>query len=114
VVVTDVLPAGTTFIGAVPTQGTCSGTTTITCALGNLANGSTAHIALFVNTPPTPGTVSNTATVTATEPDPIPANNTSTATTQTIDPAAIPALSEWALFALATMLALFAGTRMRC
>ena len=39
VTVTDTLPATVTFISATPSQGTCSGTTTITCGLGVLPNG---------------------------------------------------------------------------
>ena len=34
VVATNVLPAGVTLISATPSQGTCSGTTTVTCNLG--------------------------------------------------------------------------------
>jgi uncharacterized repeat protein (TIGR01451 family) len=114
VVVTDVLPPGMSQIApAVPDQGTCSGTTTITCALGSIANGFSAHIAVFVAMPLTPGMVSNTATVAAAEVDPDPSNNSSTSTTQTFDPGTIPALSEWGLLALAAMLALFAVARMR-
>ena len=39
VTVTDTLPAEVTFVSATATQGTCSGTTTVSCALGTLANG---------------------------------------------------------------------------
>src|SRR5205814_9282289 len=37
VVVSDNLPVGINFTSATPTQGTCSGTTTVTCTLGSLA-----------------------------------------------------------------------------
>jgi hypothetical protein len=76
-----------------------------------LANGGSATISLVLTTPSTPGTVSNTATVTATQTDPNPANNSSTSTINTINPSAIPAASEWALLALAGMLALLGSMR---
>src|SRR5205085_10148517 len=38
VTVTDTLPAGMTFFSATPTQGSCSGTTTVTCSMGTLAS----------------------------------------------------------------------------
>jgi uncharacterized repeat protein (TIGR01451 family) len=48
VVVTDNLPAGITFSSATPTQGSCTGTATVTCNLGALANGSFAIINILV------------------------------------------------------------------
>jgi uncharacterized repeat protein (TIGR01451 family) len=113
VTVTDVLPPGTTFVSATPSQGSCSGTTTVTCTLGALANGGSATISLVLTTPSTPGVVSNTATVAAAETDPNPANNSSTSTISTISPSLIPAVSGWALIALAGMLALLALVRAR-
>jgi uncharacterized repeat protein (TIGR01451 family) len=113
VVVTDMLPAGMTFVSATPSQGSCSGTTTVSCAVGELSNGGTATITLVLKTASTPTTVSNTATVTAAEVDLHPANNSSTATITTIDPASIPAISLWTAIALAGVLALFGALRMR-
>jgi len=81
VTVTDPLPASVTFVSAKPTQGTCTGTTTITCALGNLANGGTATITLSV-TPNAIATAVNTTTIAANETDPNTANNSSTSTVQ--------------------------------
>jgi uncharacterized repeat protein (TIGR01451 family) len=106
VVVSDVLPAGTTFTSATPTQGSCSGTTTVTCTLGTLAGGGSATISLVVTLPAAAGPVSNTATVTATEADPNPANNTSTATINAIPAANIPTLSPFVLLLLAMALAM--------
>jgi conserved repeat domain/conserved repeat domain len=113
VTVTDVLPAGTTFVSATPSQGSCSGTSTVTCTVGTLVNGGSATISLVLTTPSTPGTVSNTATVTAVELDLNPANNSSTSTISTVNPSSIPAASEWALIALAGMLALLGAVRAR-
>jgi uncharacterized repeat protein (TIGR01451 family) len=113
VVVSDTLPAGASFVSATPSQGSCSGTTTVSCALGGLATGGTATITLVLKTASTPGTVSNTATVTASEVDLNPANNSSTSTINTIDPALLPAASIWVLAALAGVLALLGAARMR-
>jgi large repetitive protein len=80
VTVTDTLPAATTYVSATPSQGSCSGTTTVTCSLGTLNNGANATITI-VATANSSGTISNTATVTANEKDTAPANNSSTAST---------------------------------
>jgi uncharacterized repeat protein (TIGR01451 family) len=85
VTVTDPLPAGTTFVSATPSQGSCTGTTTVTCGLGTLTDGASATITLVVHVDPgTPGgtVITNTATVTSPQPevtaataDPADANN---------------------------------------
>lgn len=103
VVVTDVLPAGTTFVSATPSQGSCSGTTTVTCNLGVLLSGNSATIALVVTLPPTFGPVTNTATVTSDNADSNPSNNTATSVISTS--AEVPALSPLALAFLAIVLA---------
>ena len=113
VAVTDVLPAGTAFVSATPSQGSCSGTTTVTCAVGALANGGSATISLVVTTALTPGVVSNTATVTAAEVDSNPANNSSSATINTINPSLIPVASWWVLMALSGVLALLGAMKIR-
>ncbi|HEX6098596.1 MAG TPA: SBBP repeat-containing protein [Thermoanaerobaculia bacterium] len=107
VTVTDILPAGVTLISATPTQGTCSGTTTVTCSLGTLNNGASASIALVVR-PSAPGPLSNTATVDSPAADPAAGNNASTAVV-TVAPApavpAVPALDGRTLLLLAGFLA---------
>jgi uncharacterized repeat protein (TIGR01451 family) len=101
VVVTDVLPAGVTFVSATPTQGSCSGTTTITCNLGALANGGSASIVLQV-TPAASGPLSNTASVSAApQPDPNNANDQSTSNVTVLPASSIPALGGWAKMLLA-------------
>src|SRR6185295_19292908 len=75
--ITDVLQSGPLFVSATPTQGTCSGTTTITCNFGNLAKGSSATASIVV-TPQATGQISNTASATASETDPDTANNSAT------------------------------------
>ncbi len=80
VTVTDTLPAGVTLVSALPSQGACSGTATLICNLGNLANQATATIRLVVTLPmKSAGSVlCNTATVTSNQTEIAPANNTST------------------------------------
>ena len=104
VVTTDVLPAGVTFVSATPTQGSCNGTSTVTCNLGTLANGATATISLQVTLSSTPGPVSNTATVSGSTTDPNPANNSSTSTITTVPAANLPAASPMLLLLLAMAL----------
>lgn len=107
VTVTDVLPAGVTLISASPTQGTCSGTTTVTCNLGTLNNGASATVALVVR-PSAPGPLSNTATVDSPAADPAAGNDASTIVV-TVAPTpvfvAVPVLDEKTLMLLAALLA---------
>jgi uncharacterized repeat protein (TIGR01451 family) len=79
VVVTDPLPAGTTFNSS---SISCSGSP-VTCNLGTLANGLSLTFTINANIPSSfaPSTITNTASVTANETDPNPANNTSSAST---------------------------------
>src|SRR5262249_39655521 len=92
VTVTDPLPAGFSLITATSTQGSCSGTTTVTCNIGTMANGASVTITLHGLIRGT-GTLSNTATVAANEADSNPSNNSSTA----VAAADIPALSDLGL-----------------
>lgn len=83
VTVTDVLPAGVTFVSATPSQGTATNSAgTITGTLGTIAPAATATIAIIVTVgASTTGTLTNTATVTSTETDTNSANNSATQTT---------------------------------
>jgi uncharacterized repeat protein (TIGR01451 family) len=110
VVVTDVLPAGVTFQSAIASQGSCSGTSTVTCTLGGLANGGTASITLTVLVTATTGTISNTASVAATEVDPTPTNS---ATAAAAVAETIPTASTLGLFALGALLAGLAIAKIR-
>jgi uncharacterized repeat protein (TIGR01451 family) len=106
VTVTDVLPPGTTFQSSTP-PGACSGTTTITCNAGTLANGATATFTITLTLPSTAGPVTNTATVSESplNPDPNPANNTASSTITVIPAANIPMISPLALLLLCIALA---------
>ena len=79
----DLLPASTTFVSVKTTQGTCTGTKTVTCALGTLGLGKTATVVLVVKTTAA-GTIPNTAQVVAHHVDQRPTNNASTATVKAV------------------------------
>jgi uncharacterized repeat protein (TIGR01451 family) len=80
VTMTDPLPATTTFVSATSSQGTCSGTSTVTCNLGSVDKGGSATVTLVV-TPTQVGGISNTASVAANEFDPNLSNNSATQVT---------------------------------
>ena len=62
---TDTLPGNMAFVSSTADQGSCSGTSTVTCSLGALSNSSTATVTIVVSpTEDVVGTVSNTASVT--------------------------------------------------
>jgi uncharacterized repeat protein (TIGR01451 family) len=113
VVVTDIIPLGTTFNAVTATQGSCNGTSTVICSLGTLASGSSATISLVLTLPATPGPLSNTASVTSSNPDTNPANNSSTPMVSVIAAAAIPAVSPLVLLLLALTMTLLGVTRLR-
>ncbi len=85
VVTSDTLPSGVTLVSATPSQGTCSGTTAITCNLGTLASGATATVAIVV-TPTAVETLVNSASVTSNATDANPSNNTSTVSVTVLPP----------------------------
>jgi uncharacterized repeat protein (TIGR01451 family) len=88
VTATDPLADSVHFNSVSSTQGTCTRSMTkpkpkngtVTCNLGNVANGASATITIVVTTT-TPGTPTNTAIVSGNEMDPNPLNNSATATT---------------------------------
>ena len=78
---TDFLPDGVTFVAAIPTQGTCTEAEgTVTCELGELANGESVTVTLVV-TPAVEGKITNAATVSSNIADANVANNSATVTT---------------------------------
>ncbi|CAG0937598.1 Large cysteine-rich periplasmic protein OmcB [Thermoflexales bacterium] len=85
VLVSQALPANGVFQSATSSQGTCSGTGPISCALGNLVAGANAQITVVVKVNASAsGQLNSTATVAASTPDPNNGNNTDTESTQTI------------------------------
>ena len=81
--VTDTLPAGLTAVSGTGPGGACSvNGTSVTCAVGTVASGSTATVTVSATVgPDTVGTLHNTATVTSSTTDPNPDNNTGTSDT---------------------------------
>jgi uncharacterized repeat protein (TIGR01451 family) len=86
--VSDAIPSGLTFVSSSSTQGTCAGTTTVTCDIGTVdagaANDVTVTIVATAGPAATPS-VTNTATVSSSTTDPNDQNNDATAQT-TVDP----------------------------
>lgn len=82
VTLTDTLPAGLTYISAVPEQGTCDAS--VSCALGDMAVGSSVDVVIMVTVQSSvaPNSIiENTAVATGTESDPDQQNNTDTENT---------------------------------
>ena len=84
-VMTDVLPSGSTFVGATPDQGSCSESGgTVTCLLGTIANGASADIVISVAVPSSTvagSSLVNNAAVTATTTDPDGSNDATSEST---------------------------------
>ncbi len=82
VVLTDVLPSGVSLVSVTPSQGSCTGTSTLICILGNLSVGNNVTINVVVTpTLDAARTITNTVTVSADELDFNTPNNTSAAST---------------------------------
>ena len=77
VTVTDDLPAGLSARSSSASQGSCSGTETVTCAVGDLASGASATIQIVVR-PTAAGTITNTARISGNQPDSNEGNNRAT------------------------------------
>jgi uncharacterized repeat protein (TIGR01451 family) len=77
VTMTDNLPSGVTFVSATPTQGSCSGTSTVTCSLGSMSRGALVVVNVLI-TPQSPGQLSNSASVSASETDSDTSDNSAT------------------------------------
>ena len=78
VVVNDTIPAGSSFVEAIPSQGSASFTAgVVTASLGTINNGASATVTVTV-IPTTSGFKTNSATVSAVSGDLDPGNNTAT------------------------------------
>lgn len=86
VVITDTIPAGTTFVSANPTRGSCSNAgNLVTCNIGNLANHRSAAIIIVVKVTAPNGTIlNNTAQGSSSYPDPNLSNNADSAKTKVV------------------------------
>jgi uncharacterized repeat protein (TIGR01451 family) len=74
VTLSDTLPAGVSFVSVTPDQGTCTGTTTVTCSLGTLAVNQRVRVLIMVKATAA-GSLLNQVSVTANEHDPNLNNN---------------------------------------
>ena len=74
VVLTNRIPLRSTLVSATPSQGSCSGTASVTCALGTLAPGATAQVTIVVQ-PTAAGYLTNRASVKSDAVDPYRFNN---------------------------------------
>lgn len=90
VMLVDTLPSGVTFVSASPSQGRCSGTSTVTCRLGKLGRGAQARVTITAQAPATAATLTNSATVSGNKSDPNPLNNVAVTTVSVIDPCTLP------------------------
>ena len=80
VTVTDAIPGGV-LVSATASQGSCSGTATVSCSLGSIASGGSATVMIVLTAPNSAQTLTNTASVSASTFDPDQSNNSATATT---------------------------------
>jgi len=80
VTVSDPLPANVTLVSATAAQGSCAGSTTVTCSLGTV-NGFSGVAVTIVVSPSATGTLNNTATVSTSSFDPFLADNSATLVT---------------------------------
>ena len=93
VVLTNVLPAGATFVSALSSQGTATNSAgLVTANLGSLNSGSSATVTITV-TPTSAGSKSNVASVTGDVTDPEPGNNSVTTVVTANNPVADLAIS---------------------
>jgi len=81
VVVTDSLPSSMTFVSASSSQGTCSGTTKVSCNVGTMANGASAKVTIVVQ-PRIRGTYTNAVSVSTSNQDSNVTNNSASVTTR--------------------------------
>jgi uncharacterized repeat protein (TIGR01451 family) len=93
VALTDHLPASVNFVSATPSQGSCTGTTTVSCSLGSLAKNASATVTILVGTTAI-GSITNTASVTANEADLNAANNSASQTTSVAAPPLVVGLAS--------------------
>ncbi|HXI53582.1 MAG TPA: immunoglobulin domain-containing protein, partial [Candidatus Saccharimonadales bacterium] len=81
----DALPAGATFVSALPSQGSCSlNAGVVSCDLGSLANNATVTVQLRLR-PGASGPLTNSVSVANPDFDPVAGNNTASITTTVLD-----------------------------
>jgi uncharacterized repeat protein (TIGR01451 family) len=83
-VVTETLPAGTTFLPGSSSGGCSAAGTTVTCPIADVAADGDAYLTIHATAPAAPASVTAQATVTSATLDPVTADNTDTVTTNVI------------------------------
>jgi uncharacterized repeat protein (TIGR01451 family) len=76
--VKDIVPVKTQLISASSMQGSCSGTSTVTCSIGAMTNNQVVTVTLVTKLVKQSGFISNTASVSSSTTDPSSTNNSST------------------------------------
>ncbi|HEY8132747.1 MAG TPA: hypothetical protein VII12_12750 [Thermoanaerobaculia bacterium] len=107
VTVTDTIPLNMTFVSSMSSQGTCTGTGPVSCALGTMTSGATATVTVVARTTAQTGFATNVATVSSTTIDPNPANNSASVSLP------VPTLSNLLLALLALVLGAVAFLKLR-
>ncbi|MGZ4187990.1 MAG: choice-of-anchor Q domain-containing protein [Solirubrobacteraceae bacterium] len=85
----DTPPGAATLVSSTASQGTCTGSGPVSCALGTLASGASATLTIALR-PTQAGTAGNTASVSGDQTDPTPANNQAQLRTSVHAPAGQP------------------------
>lgn len=88
VTLSDPLPAGSTLISAGSSQGSCTGTSTVSCSIGGLVSGASASLTIKVKVGF--GTFANTATVSSLAIDNNKANDSASVTSTLPRPCVVP------------------------
>jgi uncharacterized repeat protein (TIGR01451 family) len=92
VVLSDLLPAGASLISVASSQGSCTGTTTLSCSLGVLRSGATADLTIKLKTGF--GRVTNTVTVSSLAVDSNPTNDGAAVVSNVPRPCIVPKLKK--------------------
>ena len=106
VVLTDTLPAGTTYVSSNPGDPTCTvNGNQVTCSFDILTVGQSEQIEIVVVTDSgLEATIINNATASSDIDDPVTENSTATVDTNVTTSENIPSLSEWGLIGMAGLM----------
>lgn len=106
VTVTDPLPPTVTHVSTVASQGSCTGTLTVNCNLGSLAPAASATVTITVRAS-SGGVAENVATIDSDQTSPV-ATLIGDPGRVDIEVEQVPTTSDWALIAMASLLAISA------
>jgi uncharacterized repeat protein (TIGR01451 family) len=89
VVLVDTLPSTVSFLSVTASQGSCSGTSVVTCSLGLIPHGDSVVVTIRVRAPTTIQTLNLIARVSSVETESFAADNRVVATTEVVNPAVV-------------------------